>query len=115
MKNDSKQSWGTMPVYFFYFTMKKSRIILVFIILILNCYDSAAAQTIDTIAELQSSRSLVDGKLYGYLRSSDPSERSRAAIALANIQDSSSIQFLLPLLNDPFPVFAVVRHSLLVK
>ena len=82
--------------------------ILAFAFLIVNCSESVAAQTIDSIAELQNSRSLADGKLYGYLHSSKPSERSRAAVALANIQDSSSIQSLLPLLNDSNPA---VRRS----
>ncbi len=80
--------------------MKKCLAIIVFAFLIISCSESVAAQTIDSIAELQDSRSVADGKLYGYLYSSNPWERSRAAVALANIQDSSSIQYLLPLLND---------------
>jgi peptidylprolyl isomerase len=97
-----------MFIYFSIASMKKGLAILAFTFLIVNCSESAAAQTIDSIAELQNSRSLADGKLYGYLHSSKPSERSRAAVALANIQDSSSIQFLLPLLNDSNPA---VRRS----
>jgi peptidylprolyl isomerase len=89
--------------------MKKFLTVLAFSSFVLNCYESVTAQTIDSIAELQNSRSLVDGKLYGYLHSSNPSVRSRAVVALANIQDSSSIQFLLPLLNDSNP--AVCRST----
>ena len=83
--------------------MKKFLTILASSFFALIYCESVAAQTIDSIAELQNSRSLADGKLYAYLHSSIPSERSRAAVALANIQDSSSIQFLLPLLNDSNP------------
>ena len=83
--------------------MKKFLTVLAFSSFVLFCYESVTAQTIDSIAELQNSRSLVDGKLYNYLHSSNPSVRSRAAVALANIQDSSSIQFLLPLLSDSIP------------
>jgi cyclophilin family peptidyl-prolyl cis-trans isomerase/HEAT repeat protein len=88
--------------------MKKFLTVLAFSSVVLICYESVIAQPIDSIAELQNSRSLVDGKLYGYFHSSNPSVRSRAVVALANIQDSSSIQFLLPLLNDSNPA---VRRS----
>ncbi len=83
--------------------MKRFLTILASSFFALMCCESAAAQTIDSISELQNSRSLADGKLYRFLRSPDPSVRSRAAVALANIQDSSSIQFLLPLLKDSIP------------
>jgi peptidylprolyl isomerase len=83
--------------------MKKFLTVLAFSSFVLFCYESVTAQTIDSIAELQNSRSLVDGKLHNYLHSSNPSVRSRAVVALANIQDSSSIQFLLPLLSDSIP------------
>ena len=88
--------------------MKKFLIVLAFSSFVLNCAQSVVAQTIDRIAELQNSRSLADGDLYHYLLSSNPSERSHAAVALANIQDSSSMQFLFPLLNDSDPA---VRRS----
>ncbi|MGA9407792.1 MAG: HEAT repeat domain-containing protein, partial [Bacteroidota bacterium] len=88
--------------------MKKFATILAFVIPALICTEAAVAQAIDSIEELQNSRSRVDGKLYRYLHSSNPSERSRAAVALANIQDSSSIPFLLPLLQDSIPA---VRRS----
>jgi peptidylprolyl isomerase len=67
----------------------------------------ANAQIVDEILLLQDSRSLNDGKLYGYLHSFDVSERARAALALANIQDTTSIPFLLPSLNDSS---AIVRR-----
>ncbi|MGA7162288.1 MAG: peptidylprolyl isomerase [Bacteroidota bacterium] len=99
-----------MPIstYLSITSMKEIAPILGFLFSSLICVELADAQTIDNIADLQNSRSLVDGKLYGYLFSSDPSERSRAAVALANIQDSSSIPFLLPLLHDSTPI---VRRS----
>ena len=83
--------------------MKKAILTLSFIFLPSIFDQPISAQTIDSISELQNSGSVSDGKLSGLLRSSDPLERSRAAIALANIQDSASIQFLLPLLKDPVP------------
>jgi peptidylprolyl isomerase len=83
--------------------MKKCLAISAFAFFIVHYSESVAAQTIDSIAELQDTRSLADGKLYRYLYSTNPSERSHAAVALANIQDSSSIQYLLPLLNDSIP------------
>lgn len=83
--------------------MKKSLSIFAFFFLTTNCSLPVIAQTIDSIAVLQNSRSLADGKLYGYLHSSNSLVRSRAAIALANIQDSSSIQNFLPLLTDSNP------------
>ena len=76
---------------------------LSFILILAICDQPISAQTIDSIADLQNSRSLSDGRLYRLLRASDPMERSRAAIALANIQDSASIQFLLPMLKDSIP------------
>jgi len=103
------ESLGTKFIYPSIAFMKKFLTVLAFSSFVLNCYESVTAQTIDSIAELQNSRSLVDGKLYGYLHSSNPSVRSRAVVALANIQDSSSIQFLLPLLNDSNP--AVCRST----
>ncbi len=64
---------------------------------------TTAAQTIDSIALLQNARSAGVGKLCLFLHSSDPSQRSRAAVALANTEDSSSAQDLLAALNDPEP------------
>lgn len=74
---------------------------VVFDIVFIAClWNFSIAQSIDEIAALQNSRSLVDGKLYQFLHSSIASERARAAIALGNIQDTSSLPFLLPWLND---------------
>jgi len=53
------------------------------------------------ILTLQDQRSLGNGKLLSYLRSADGNLRYRAAIALANLQDSTTIGALLPLLEDP--------------
>ncbi|HTY10576.1 MAG TPA: peptidylprolyl isomerase [Bacteroidota bacterium] len=88
--------------------MKKLHIFVEFFILLLGSYRMIGAQTIDSITELQNARNVADGKLYAYLHSSNPIERSRAALALANIQDSSSIPVLLPMLDDSIPM---VRRS----
>ena len=55
------------------------------------------------IYELQNARIVSDGKLYSFLRSQDSLERIHAAIAVANIQDSTSLSELYPLLNDTIP------------
>jgi peptidylprolyl isomerase len=55
------------------------------------------------ILRLQDQRSLGDGKLLSYLRSADGNVRSGAAMALANLQDSSVIGALMPLLEDAEP------------
>lgn len=52
------------------------------------------------ILQLQDQRSLSDGKLVMFLRSTDAHLRFLAVRALANIQDTSSVHSLLPLLND---------------
>jgi len=52
------------------------------------------------ILELQDSRSLGNGKLVSYLQSKDKYLRYRAAIALGNIQDTSTVAPLVPLLQD---------------
>ena len=57
---------------------------------------------------LQDQRSLGDGKLRLYLSNADPGIRSRAAMALANLQDTSTTPAVLPLLKDPA---AIVRAS----
>jgi len=48
----------------------------------------------------QDQRSVSDSVLYRYLADKSSSLRGRAALALANIQDTSSIPFLIPLLDD---------------
>ena len=53
------------------------------------------------ILTLQDQRSLGNGALTAYLGSQDPHVRSRALVALANIQDTSTIVSVLPFLNDP--------------
>lgn len=52
------------------------------------------------ILELQDSRSPDNGKLISYLQSTDKNLRYLAAIALANIQDTTTIESLVPLLGD---------------
>ena len=52
------------------------------------------------ILYLQDQRSLGNGKLVSYLSSTDSKLRARAAIALANLQDTSSTKDLTPLLKD---------------
>jgi cyclophilin family peptidyl-prolyl cis-trans isomerase/HEAT repeat protein len=49
---------------------------------------------------LQDQRSLGEGKLYTFLKDKDAEIRYRAAVALANIQDSSSIDALAESLTD---------------
>jgi len=60
----------------------------------------ASSQTFDEISFLQDSRSLANGKLIGFLSSSKESDRARACSALANIQDSTTLPYILPLLKD---------------
>ena len=53
------------------------------------------------ILELQNTRSLGNGRLISYLQSPDKDLRYRAAIALGNLQDTSTASPLIPLLGDP--------------
>jgi cyclophilin family peptidyl-prolyl cis-trans isomerase/HEAT repeat protein len=53
------------------------------------------------ILMLQDQRSTGEGRLGTYLTHSDENLRYRAAIAAANLQDSSLVLMVLPLLNDP--------------
>ena len=69
----------------------------------------AISQPVDEVIRLQYARSLADGKLYEYLRSGDAVQRAEAALALANIQDTSSIAHLSLSLSDPAP--AVRRNA----
>jgi peptidylprolyl isomerase len=52
---------------------------------------------------LQDQRSLGDGRILAHLMSPEETIRSMAALALANIQDSTTITPLLPLLSDASP------------
>ncbi len=52
------------------------------------------------ILRLQDQRSLVDGTIVSFLSHQDEAVRYRAALALASIQDTSTIKPLLPLLKD---------------
>jgi peptidylprolyl isomerase len=80
--------------------MKVVSKVFIVIVLAAGLRNAAAAQPIDEIAALQNSRSLADGKLDQFLHSPVASERARAAIALGNLQDTTSLPSLLPLLND---------------
>ncbi len=80
--------------------MKVISKIFIIIVFMAGLRNAVSAQPIDEIASLQNSRSVSDGKLYQFLHSPVASERARAAIALGNIQDTTSLHSLLPLLND---------------
>jgi cyclophilin family peptidyl-prolyl cis-trans isomerase/HEAT repeat protein/ribosomal protein L17 len=74
-------------------------------VLVLTFQPSLLAQTLSKdqkeILALQDGRSLGDGRLVAYLQSKDKDLRYRAAIALANLQDTSTVTALAPLLQDP--------------
>jgi cyclophilin family peptidyl-prolyl cis-trans isomerase/HEAT repeat protein len=74
---------------------------------LLLTYQISPAQRIPSevreILTLQDQRSLGGGRLLSYLRSPDANLRYRAAIALANLQDTSTIGAVAPLLEDPEP------------
>ena len=53
------------------------------------------------ILMLQDQRSLRQGKLAAFLTDQNPRLRSKALIAFANIQDTSTISSVVPLLDDP--------------
>jgi len=53
------------------------------------------------ILMLQDRRSLGDGRLVSYLQHKDKLLRYRGAIALANLQDTTTVEPLIPLLRDP--------------
>ena len=67
-------------------------------------FDPAWSQHTDRatreILELQDSRSLGNGKLVTYLSNHDAKLRFRALVALANIQDTSTLSAVTPLLQD---------------
>lgn len=77
---------------------------LVMIILIVCSYSLQFAQPISPnereILQLQDQRSLGNGKLVGYLKDHNAQLRYSAAIALANIQDSSAVEALAISLKD---------------
>ena len=74
------------------------------IILFLVIYSIQFVQQISLkereILQLQDQRSLSNGKLVSYLKDNDARLRYRAAIALANIQDSSVVEALVISLKD---------------
>mgnify|MGYP001580373687 CR=1 FL=1 len=82
------------------------RLLIACVLLILTAVALPAQQLSPSereILTLQDQRSLGDGKLLSYLNHSNANIRYRAALALANIQDSSTAWALNPLLHDPEP------------
>jgi cyclophilin family peptidyl-prolyl cis-trans isomerase/HEAT repeat protein len=83
-------------------TRKKTLTVVIFILTIVPCL---VAQKLSKdqreILELQDDRSLGDGILVSYLQNRDKDLRYRAAVALGNLQDTSTISALAPLLLDP--------------
>ncbi len=74
--------------------------------LFIACHISFAQKIPAEVREIltfQDQRSLGDGRLLSYLTSADANLRYRAAIALANLQDSTTIAALMPLLDDSEP------------
>ncbi len=84
--------------------MIASKRILTIVVLLLISIPASRAQTLSKeqkeILEMQDGRSLGDGKLLSYLRNKNKDLRYRAAIALANLQDTSTVGDLLPLVQD---------------
>ena len=77
---------------------------LALIILVVSSYSLQYAQPISPsereILQLQDQRSLGNGKLISYLKDQNVQVRYRAAIALANLQDSSTVKELTISLKD---------------
>lgn len=82
----------------------KTRLI---VLLVAVCCSVALSQKLSQdereILMLQDQRSLGGGKLLAYVSNKEPNLRYRAALALANLQDSTTINPLFPLLNDSEP------------
>ncbi len=78
--------------------------ILIWLILTVGLYSIPLAQPISLkereILQLQDQRSLGEGKLVSYLTDKNVRLRYRAAIALANIQDTSTVEALMMSLTD---------------
>lgn len=69
--------------------------------LLLNISADTDKDIIRDILYLQDQRMISDGKLFKYLENPNPEIRLKAVIALANIQDSTAIPYLIPKLEDP--------------
>ena len=89
--------------------MTNHRKLAILLLLAATSTGVALSQPVDEVLRLQYTRSMTDGKLYEYLRSGDAVQRAEAALALANIQDTSSIAHLSLSLSDPEP--AVRRNA----
>lgn len=78
--------------------------IFVYLIMIVSIYSIQYAQTFSLkereILQLQDQRSLGEGKLIDFLKGKNVRLRYRAAIALANIQDTSTIGALAMTMKD---------------
>lgn len=84
-------------------TIRITRILslsLLILVMIPSLRTQSLSRDLKEILELQDSRSLGDGKLVSYLQSRDKYTRYRAAIALANLQDTSTVASIAPLLRD---------------
>ncbi len=77
--------------------LKTIAVILIFVPCL--CAQSLSRDQKD-ILELQDNRSLGDGRLIAYLQNKQKDLRYRALIALANIQDTSTVTDVIPLLQD---------------
>ncbi|MGH2568170.1 MAG: HEAT repeat domain-containing protein, partial [Bacteroidota bacterium] len=82
--------------------MKKTLVVFV-LLTVSSAFGQQLSKEEKEILILQDQRSLADGKLVAYLLHPDDNLRYRAAIALANIQDTSTVASLLPLLRDATP------------
>ncbi|HXG38019.1 MAG TPA: peptidylprolyl isomerase [Bacteroidota bacterium] len=77
------------------------KLILLFVLVPTVVLSQQLSQEEKEILTLQDQRSTGDGRLGAYLAHANETLRYRAAIAFANLQDTSSVGFLLPLLKDP--------------
>lgn len=83
-----------------HYPMKTQLIVLLVAVSCSMAFSQKLSQDEREILMLQDQRSLGGGKLVSYVSSKDANLRYRAALALANLQDSTTITPLLPLLND---------------
>lgn len=73
------------------------------LIAMLSCVLSMQAQHLTEIRMLQDRRVIGSAELAGYLRASDAGDREAALLAVANIQDTSMFEQVVPLLSDNEP------------
>ncbi|MCI0559998.1 MAG: HEAT repeat domain-containing protein, partial [Nitrososphaera sp.] len=82
----------------------KKLFLVVLVIFAHNAFAQKLSESEKEILMLQDQRSLGDGRLIAYLSNTDELLRYRAAIALANIQDTATVGMLLPSLRDVSPM-----------